>query len=299
MTPVDARPVLDTNRDGRIDERDTPMAVGGFINGLRPVNLAYPLLQQAGMRIEIQKPGTVKRHTSVFPSPAGGAVLEKAAAKTGFHELLFSTQVTDDARPINPTDHVPSGIQTVYATFVFTGMKNGTPWSVVWMSNGQQIIEQKDTWDDGEQGRKAVKVSNRKGLPDGEYHLVLGIGGTVALEGKMMVGNPADETDSEISGRLVDAQTGGAVADGMVMVLDPRASLRQFLQNQDQSLVYTSAQVGRDGRFTFPKQLPKGQAYSLVALARGYQPVAVEGALRVSSKAPEKADIGSIQLARA
>ena len=34
VTPVDARPVLDTNRDGRVDQRDTPMAIGGFINCL-------------------------------------------------------------------------------------------------------------------------------------------------------------------------------------------------------------------------------------------------------------------------
>ena len=51
ITPVDARPVLDTNRDGRVDKRDTPMAIGGFINGLRPVNLAIPLLEEAGMDI--------------------------------------------------------------------------------------------------------------------------------------------------------------------------------------------------------------------------------------------------------
>ena len=44
VTPVDARPVLDTNKDGRIDQRDTPMAIGGFINGLRPLNLAIDLL---------------------------------------------------------------------------------------------------------------------------------------------------------------------------------------------------------------------------------------------------------------
>ena len=208
VTPVDARPVLDTNRDGRIDERDTPMAVGGFINGLRPVNLAYPLLEQAGMRIEVERPGTVKRHKSVLPSASGG-VLDRITEKAGFHELLFSTQVTSDGRPINPTDHVPAGIGTVYATFVYSGMKDGTPWSVVWMSNGKQIIEQRDTWDDGAQGRKAVKVSNRKGLPDGEYHLVLGIGNSVALEGKVMVGNPIDDTDSQVSGRLVDAQWRG------------------------------------------------------------------------------------------
>ncbi len=48
ITPVDARPVVDTNRDGRVDQRDTPMAIGGFINGLRPVNLAKGLLTKAG-----------------------------------------------------------------------------------------------------------------------------------------------------------------------------------------------------------------------------------------------------------
>ena len=51
ITPVDARPVVDTNQDGRVDDRDTPMAVGGFINGLRPVNLAKPLLKQAGVKV--------------------------------------------------------------------------------------------------------------------------------------------------------------------------------------------------------------------------------------------------------
>jgi len=97
---------------------------------------------------------------------------------------------------------------------------------------------------------------------------------------------------------LVDARTGSPIGDGVVMVLDPHASLQQFLRTQDQSLIFTSTEVGLDGHFTFPKQLPKGRAYSLIALARGYQPVAVEGALRVSSKAPEQADIGSIQLTR-
>ncbi len=51
VTPVDARPVVDTNRDGRVDSRDTPMAIGGFINGLRPINLVRPLLEKAGVQI--------------------------------------------------------------------------------------------------------------------------------------------------------------------------------------------------------------------------------------------------------
>jgi S1-C subfamily serine protease len=44
---VDCRYITDTNRDGVIDEDDTCVPVGGFINGLRPVNLATPLIDAA------------------------------------------------------------------------------------------------------------------------------------------------------------------------------------------------------------------------------------------------------------
>ena len=44
---VDCRPVADTNRDGSIDQFDTCVPIGGFINGLRPVNLALPLIAAA------------------------------------------------------------------------------------------------------------------------------------------------------------------------------------------------------------------------------------------------------------
>lgn len=299
VTPVDARPVLDTNGDGRIDERDTPMAIGGFINGLRPVNLALPLLEKAGLRVTVgASPRPVSR-SSAPAAPAAPPRMSPAAAPSGpagFSDLLFCTQVTDDGRPIHATDMVPAGIETVYATFEYEGMRDGVPWSMVWVSGGKQIIDQKDVWHDGPQGRKAVKISNRKGLPAGEYHLVLGIGGTVALEGKVMVGNPVDETDSEVSGKLVDGQSGRPIGEALVLVLHPNASLQRFLSTQDQSMVFSSAQTASDGRFTFPKQLPKGQAYSLLAVARGYAPLAIEGALRVSSKAPEHADIGTIEM---
>lgn len=44
---VDCRPLADTNRDGLIDERDNCVPTGGFINALRPVNLAQPLIDAA------------------------------------------------------------------------------------------------------------------------------------------------------------------------------------------------------------------------------------------------------------
>ncbi len=44
---VDCRPLADTNGDGQIDGNDTCVPVGGFINALRPVNLAVPLIEEA------------------------------------------------------------------------------------------------------------------------------------------------------------------------------------------------------------------------------------------------------------
>ena len=44
---VDCRPLADTNRDGYVDDYDTCVPTGGFINALRPINLAIPLINAA------------------------------------------------------------------------------------------------------------------------------------------------------------------------------------------------------------------------------------------------------------
>ena len=44
---VDCRPLADTNRDGVIDQRDNCVPTGGFINALRPVDLAQTLIEAA------------------------------------------------------------------------------------------------------------------------------------------------------------------------------------------------------------------------------------------------------------
>ncbi|MGQ9683965.1 MAG: trypsin-like peptidase domain-containing protein [Anaerolineae bacterium] len=44
---VDCRPLADTNNNGRLDEYDVCVPVGGFINALRPTNLAQDLIAAA------------------------------------------------------------------------------------------------------------------------------------------------------------------------------------------------------------------------------------------------------------
>ena len=295
VTPVDARPVLDTNKDGRIDQRDTPMAVGGFINGLRPVNLAIDLLEKAGMRIAKDRVAQ-DDIPEQKPSPIRGFDFDRILERPEFSNLLFSTQISRDGRPIHPTHVIPSGVGEVYASFDFDNCRNGMIWSAVWTTEGQAIIEQNDKWDDGESGRKTVKLTNRRGVPNGEYKLVLGIGGEVAMEGHVVVGNRVDESDSEIRGRVVDSRTGRPVGGALVIALKPTTRMRSFLKGRDESDVQSSTETNSNGDFILPDQLPKGMAYGLVVAARGYDPLTVEGALRVGPGAPEQADIGEIEL---
>jgi len=44
---VDCRVLADTNKDGYVNDQDSCIPTGGFINALRPINLAIPLIQAA------------------------------------------------------------------------------------------------------------------------------------------------------------------------------------------------------------------------------------------------------------
>lgn len=298
ITPVDARPVVDTNRDGRIDQRDTPMAIGGFINGLRPVNLAKPLLAQAGWRGQ----GAAAPSSStapVQPKPAAASPVAPAPRSTAgprFANLVFSSQVTADGRPINPAALLPSGGKTIHATFDFQGMKNGTQWSQVWTMNGKPVVQQPGQWSDGAQGRKTLSLSNRDGLPDATYQMIVTVGTQVVIQGEVVLGHRVDDTDTEISGQVVDARTNRGIPDALVIALKPDVTAQQFVQAQRKDMAFTSARTDRSGKFTFPQQLPKGQAYALVVVARGYRDLAIEGALRITANAPENAQINPIPL---
>ncbi len=293
IQPVDARPVIDTNRDGRVDQRDTPMSIGGFINGLRPVNLARPLLKEAG----VGQPVRGRAKQAVAQRRASRAVKDEVA-ESPFSMMLFCTRITKDGRPIDPADVLPAKTKSIFATFEFEGMKNGSTFTQVWALDGKKIVENQEKWDDGEQGRKAIKLSKAKGLPDGEYHLVMAVGGTVVGEGKVHVGRRAEDTDTQILGAVVDEQTGRGIPGVKLLVLKPGVSVAEFVQNQKRSMVAAMGETGRDGTFTLADQLPKGAAYGLLVVADGWKDLMIDGALRLDARAPERAKLSPIQLKR-
>jgi S1-C subfamily serine protease len=70
---VDCRALIDTNRDGYVDDQDSCVPTGGFINALRPINLALGLIEAA-------RKGEVSIRTGITSGesfePAGQVIYE-------------------------------------------------------------------------------------------------------------------------------------------------------------------------------------------------------------------------------
>jgi len=177
---VDCRPVVDTNRDGQIDESDTCVPIGGFINGLRPVNLARPLIAAA-------EGGEPYAAAPLAPPPAGGYDL----SDTYFHDLVFSDGVSQDDEPKDLWYALPGGATELCAFWDYEGMTDGMRWSAYWFINGKldeggSYLD--ELWDGASAGNWWVCVLNESGLDDGLYELVLEVESEYMLADSIFVG---------------------------------------------------------------------------------------------------------------
>lgn len=71
---VDCRVLADTNRDGLVDDRDNCVPTGGFINALRPINLALPLIEAAKAGIVAVHQG-IPEETNKADLPPEGSII--------------------------------------------------------------------------------------------------------------------------------------------------------------------------------------------------------------------------------
>jgi S1-C subfamily serine protease len=178
---VDCRPVVDTNRDGIIDERDTCVPIGGFINGLRPINLALPLIEAARSGVAYQGQGGSQA------GPAGGYDI----SATHFRNLVFSDGVTAGDQPSQILPILPSGVTDACAFWDYQGMVDGMTWSAYWFIN-ETLTEAGSTlgqsWTGGQSGNWWVCLHDEDGLADGVYEIVLEVEDTVLVNDAIFVG---------------------------------------------------------------------------------------------------------------
>lgn len=194
---VDCRPLADTNRDGVIDMRDTCVPVGGFINALRPVNLAMPLIEAAR-----------RGEQYVYESPA---VMESPApfdmAETYFSDIDFSDGVTDDDQPTNLLYAFPSGATSICVFWGFNGMQNGMRWSLFWFRDGTPQHEYSsvdESWAGDAEGTWWACIFNTESFSDGLYEVIFEIEGEAIASDSVFVGGERSQVSVELVNRSED-----------------------------------------------------------------------------------------------
>ncbi|MGC9356658.1 MAG: trypsin-like peptidase domain-containing protein [Anaerolineae bacterium] len=174
---ADCRYLADTNNDGRIDENDNCIPVGGFINALRPINLAKPLVEAARLGIAPrpeQPPGP--------STPSGDA---------RFYDIVFSPDVTENDQPTRIVTQLPSGTIDIYAFWEYAGMADGVLWEARWYEDGEYLENASwppNTWQGGAAGSWWISIYNEDGLSDGTYRVELYIDDELATESSITVG---------------------------------------------------------------------------------------------------------------
>jgi S1-C subfamily serine protease len=193
---VDCRVLEDTNGDGYLDESDTCISVGGFINGIRPVNLALDLIKAAEDGEEYVSP----YGEETGPTPAGGF----DTSTISVNNFQFSPDVTNDDQPTEVTPSLPSFPISICAFWDYEGMQDGESWDAIWYVNGEQddlgsIID--DTWSGGESGSWWACIIDDEGLPDGTYEIVIQVEGEAQNGSALYVGD-----DHPIVGLTIENQ---------------------------------------------------------------------------------------------
>ncbi len=182
---VDCRFVADTNGDGEVGDGDDCVPVGGFINGMRPVNLAAVLIEAARSGEEY-----VSEFDTLEPDATPDAGFDTGGVILS--NLVFADGVTGDNEPTNIYQALPSGVYRVCGFWDYEGMSDGVNWEALWFVDGEldedgSFID--DIWVGDESGNWWVCIlAEESGLADGLYELVLSVDGEFQGSGAVHVG---------------------------------------------------------------------------------------------------------------
>ena len=282
---------------------DTPLQGGNLVNAWEipeaQGNTDLPVIESAEgfpatrYRLElyiILEDGTETMSlTSDFVVAGGAGGLNNAEA------LIFSNfrfaQGQNANLPLGQTENFPANAEAVYVFFNWSLISTGTPWTWRWYVDDDLLIEQNTQWATDANGENYfISLVGDPGLPEATYRFEVEIGGIpltrgIDVETEVGIGQlPVDAFASaegiQISGQILDAETGEGISGAMFIVLFPDFSIEDFVWDNEQIL--GQALADDKGFFQIAELLPRGTLeepilYSVLLRAEGYLPMSADG----------------------
>jgi hypothetical protein len=118
--------------------------------------------------------------------------------------------------------------------------------------------------------------------------------GTTPTPGTQTPNPPADGV--VITGTVVSAETGNAIASASVLVFKPGVTVKQAIDAQDPANTYSWGKSDSRGRFILNNPVARNQGYGVLVFASGYGSVGGDGIVLAKDSDPATTDIGTIKL---
>ncbi|GAB4125009.1 MAG: hypothetical protein Fur005_43430 [Roseiflexaceae bacterium] len=117
-------------------------------------------------------------------------------------------------------------------------------------------------------------------------------------QGGQQGGDPIPVEDGVVlTGQIVNANTKKGIPGALIIVLQPGVSFDQFEESGfDESLVATVGTADRSGNYQTTPQIARGQTYTVVVGAKGYEPRVFEDGLEILDSDPDITEIETIGL---
>ncbi|MEM8924759.1 MAG: serine protease [Actinomycetota bacterium] len=181
---VDCRPLADTNNDGAVDDNDNCVPIGGFLNGLRPINLAKGLIEQA---------------TGASPQPleAIRPEVEVDLDQVRMSRPRFSLGESDNA-PVEVVRTARGGVAELCLFVDWAGIPDGAEWDGLWYYD-KELVEDfslaRQSWEFGESGSNfwMCAIDSDNGLEAGLYELGF------FLDGELVFAEAIVLTDEDVA----------------------------------------------------------------------------------------------------
>ncbi len=166
---VDCRVITDTNGDGRTNGDDQCVPIGGFLNGLRPINLALPLIEEA----RSATPMDIADNTPTPPPPSDFDTSTAIAFRPG-----FSIGIADPQSETRFVATASAGVESICVWFDWRGFADGATWDGIWRVDGEINVDFSfigEVWENGDDGADnwlCAIAPGDEGLPAGLYEMV-------------------------------------------------------------------------------------------------------------------------------
>lgn len=215
---ANCRLVQDTNGDGRVNDSDQCIPSGGFLDTVRPVQLARGLIRAAQLGLKLG--GT--SITTPLPAPKGAPTLSRVFFAPGVNSSGMPTQVITSA---------PGGTKSLYLFFDYKNMSETAVYEVRVQVDGvpNTIFNLSPAvWNGGESGMWYIGAKEQI-WPNGNYQFTILINGVRAESASITLGGeakPRPEFSDILFGVLPVTRVEGNPTVITGTILPPRDTIR-------------------------------------------------------------------------